>query len=115
MYSYDVSSNMQFVTVFEKKYKKDIQMIKNACERRISDLLVPTIPSDSEIEGCLHDLLQKRGVNIKSTMFETMTSKNPMSIGSTPADSQPNLYIPSVNSNGSSNGGNFFPTLYLVC
>lgn len=40
----------------------------NACERRITDLLVPVVPTEAEVNNCLHDILAKNGVQMQPTV-----------------------------------------------
>ena len=125
--------------VFEKKYKKDLPVIMNACERRVTDLLVPVIPTDSEIETCLCEVLAKRGIQMKPLSsnaglpmgdMNAMNAMNSMNAPSymnappvapifTPPAPQNNTYFPppppgAPDAPGAPGATSLFPTLLLV-
>lgn len=69
----------------------------NACERRITDLLVPVVPTEAEVNSCLHDILAKNGVQMEPAVPTVATPG--IGVPPAPVPSMPGFGMPGMDTN----------------
>ena len=52
--------------MLENKYTDMVPLLRNSCDTRLSTRLVPTIPTNTEVDGLLSEILMKRGIVYRS-------------------------------------------------
>ena len=52
--------------MLENKYTDMVPLLRNSCDTRIPTRLVPTMPTNTEADGMLSEILMKRGIVYRS-------------------------------------------------